>query len=88
MHYRATDTNTYGAIRRFFERNGTFFSLAASAGLVAILFTYGSVTDAYPGVWAIFPTLCAVLLIVKGQVKKLALTKRCCHVLLWCISVG
>ena len=67
VHYRATDTNTYGAIRRFFERNGTFFSLAASAGLVAILFTYGSVTDAYPGVWAIFPTLCAVFLIASGK---------------------
>lgn len=67
MHYRATDTNTYGAIRRFFERNGTFFSLAASAGLVAILFTYGLVTDAYPGVWAIFPTLCAVFLIASGK---------------------
>ena len=67
VHYRATDTNTYGAIRRFFERNGTFFSSAASAGLVAILFTYGSVTDAYPGVWAIFPTLCAVLLIASGK---------------------
>ena len=67
IHYRATDANTYGKIRTFFERHGSFFSLIATVGLVVILFTYGSVTDAYPGLWAVAPTLCAVLLIAAGK---------------------
>ena len=67
VHFRAADSRLCSQIKSFFENRGDWLSVLALAGLCICLFTFGSVTNQYPGYWAIIPTLCSITLIGAGK---------------------
>lgn len=67
IHYRAQEHPLCAAVRRGLERFGTPLAAVGLIGLIGCLFTFGAVTDVYPGYAALVPTVSAVLIIAAGR---------------------
>ena len=66
-HFRADENHFCGRIKAILENNGDWLSIGALTTLLICLFTFDSVTSQYPGYWAVFPTICSILLIGAGK---------------------
>ena len=66
-HFRATENSFCAKVKMILENNGDWLSIASFVTLLICLFTFDSVTNQYPGYWAIIPTICSILLIGAGK---------------------
>ena len=66
-HFRANESRFCGKIKSILENNGDWLSIVAFVTLLVCLFTFDSVTNQYPGYWALIPTICSILLIGAGK---------------------
>ena len=66
-HYRSNESRLCNSVKNFLEKQGNWLSITALVTLLFCLFTFDSVTNQYPGYWAIIPTLCSIALIGAGK---------------------